>query len=43
MRVKRRYPGKKQRQDNLRWIGQLAAALYWAVRLTLMLWDRFTN
>jgi hypothetical protein len=34
---------KKPRRDFLARMYHLAAALYWAVRLILMLWDRLTN
>ena len=40
---KRKNPGKKQRRDNLTKIHLFAAALYWLVRLILMLWDRSTG
>ena len=40
---KRKKPGKRQRRDNLPKIGHLAAALYWFLRLVLMLWDRFAG
>ena len=40
---KQKHPGKKQRRDDLAKIRNLAVALYWTVRLILMLWDRFTR
>ena len=40
---KRKNPGKTQRRIDLAKISHFAAALYWLVRLVLMLWDRFTG
>ena len=40
---KRRNAAKKQGRDNLRRIHHIAAALYWFVRLVLMLIDWFKN
>ena len=38
---KRKNPGKKQWRHNLPRLTNIATALYWLIRLALLLWDRF--
>ena len=40
---KRKKASKKQWREYLPTIAHLAAALYWLVRLSLLLWDRFAH
>ncbi|MBQ7215988.1 MAG: hypothetical protein IJS39_08375 [Synergistaceae bacterium] len=40
---RKKIANKKQRRDYLPVIRHLAAALYWVLRLALLLWDRFAR
>ncbi len=40
---KRKNTNKKQWRDYLPVISHTAAALYWVIRLVLLLWDRFAR
>ena len=40
---RKKVANKKQRRDYLPLISHLAAALYWVLRLVLLLWDRFAG
>ena len=39
----RKHTSKKQRGDYLSGVHHVLAALYWFVRLVLLLWDKFCN
>ena len=43
MAKKQKRSEQKQRRDDLTRIRNLAAALYWFVKLCLEVWDRFHN
>ena len=40
---KRKKASKKQWRDYLPTINHIAAALYWVIRIALLLWDRFSR